>query len=65
MESRQRLAELHTTCTVGEFNKEEGIVYAKSFPGSPPIVAVTLIETLGSENGSRDPVEVMLDCRTL
>jgi len=51
--------ELHATCTVGEFNKSEGIVRAKDAKGSPPIVAVTMIEAMGSS--CVFPVEVVLD----
>ena len=55
--------ELHATCTVGEFNRNQGIVKATANNGSsPPLVAVTMIEVIGpSANLSTNPVEVVLD----
>ena len=57
--------ELHATCTVGEFNRNQGIVKATTENGSPPLVAVTMIEVIGpSANLSTSPVEVVLDYGT-
>lgn len=57
--------ELHATCTVGEFNRNQGIVKATTEKGSPPLVAVTMIEVFGpSANLSTSPVEVVLDYGT-
>lgn len=59
----ERLAELHAVCTVAEFNREQGMVKARNVEGSPVIVAVTLIEALGTD-GILEPVEVVLDHHT-